>query len=87
MQIINEHMRRALQAYTCDAAQFLSDFSEKDMSPEHWSIVQKHRANGFRINKGDDYFCQVVRVDGQIMNTRCIPEILGICIEYGAHLE
>jgi hypothetical protein len=81
--VLSEGYRTARKDHVCNACEWLnadSDYSYMTFS-EKREIV-KARRNKWQIKKGQRYFYQSNKQDGELGTFRAIPEINDICREH-----
>lgn len=83
--VINEKRVVARKDYTCDSCLFLReglDNIENRLTEEERASIEKAKANGWKILKGQQYIRQFNSTEGQTYTFKSIPEIHNICIKY-----
>ena len=77
----------ARKDYACDAAPWIYD---GDMTGEYYTFAElrqlvKARKAKWKINKGERYIRQTMKVDGEIYTFRARPELHDICLKYSMY--
>lgn len=80
IEIIEDTNPKARKDYLCDACWSIRESMvyPDDFLGEDLEALKRAEANGWKIKKGDTYFKQKNKVDGELSTFRCIPEIADI---------
>ena len=90
--IFESHIKKSQKDYVCDACNYiLEGDSFKNFVKQHKftfgelrSLV-KAKQNGYKILKGQPYYRQFNKIDGDTCTWRVIPEIDNILIKYNLY--
>jgi len=84
MTNLSETKQVARKTYRCDACEVWrnSSYSEKDVSPDDWLIVQACEADNWKIVVGQEYL-KVVYVDDGITTYRARLDMHNLCNRLG----
>jgi len=85
IRLVSQSEPVARKNYNCDACQLLNN------SVDDWSIftdsemeiIDKARANGWKILKGEKHLKQNSIQNGDFCSCRFMPNIAQICLKYG----
>ena len=74
----------ARKEYTCQAWDWInnSGLGENEYDPEDWLIIEKARAENFKILKGTKYVCCRGKYDGEFTTFRARLDLHNICLEH-----
>lgn len=75
--------------YPCQAADWLlnSGYGQQDYEPADWALIEKAKAEDWKILKGTEYIKTQGKWDGDFSTFRARPELDAICKKYDLYAE
>ena len=80
---------KARKEYDCNAAHRISnsDLGEIDFEAEDWLIIQKAKAENWKIKKGDLHIFTKGKFDGEFTTVRARIDLNKICEKYEIYTD